>query len=229
MGEPMEALELEWEEALEIADGASASATSVFAPVRGGGTGGNAWIARLLPGITNDFEREFLRPDRSGLSRSGRSGTIEWSIPGDGVYEFRNICHTARHTVDGIFIVNTGRVAWSSREDALRVLGSATPAFNDANLPALAGTPKQVEWALRIRAQILGGWSERSQAFVDSWQSRREWDRAILLTMASEARQLVEQWSTARQWIDARNEPLEAFFPNGVSIRYRELVNELAA
>lgn len=49
--------------------------------VRGGGYGGGAWIAKIT-GLdpTHGLRRQFCRKDKSGLSGSGRSGTITLQV-----------------------------------------------------------------------------------------------------------------------------------------------------
>lgn len=55
--------------------------------VRGGGFGAGGYVA-YIEGIGGRYglEREFLVPDRD-LSQSGRSGTITWELPTEGVIE----------------------------------------------------------------------------------------------------------------------------------------------
>lgn len=61
--------------------------------VRGGGYGSDAWVAKIV-GLHPKYglDREFVRADRSGLSGSGRSGSISWDIDEPGIYEIRNFC-----------------------------------------------------------------------------------------------------------------------------------------
>lgn len=61
--------------------------------VRGGGYGGEAWIARIT-GTDPKFglKRAFLPKDKSGLSGSGRSGSICFELDEPGLYEFRGFC-----------------------------------------------------------------------------------------------------------------------------------------
>lgn len=61
--------------------------------VRGGGYGGGAWIAKIT-GLdpTHGLRRQFCRKDKSGLSGSGRSGTITFEVEEPGLYEFRGFC-----------------------------------------------------------------------------------------------------------------------------------------
>ncbi len=64
-----------------------------FTRVRGGGLGGGAWIARIKGEHSEyKFERDWCRKCTSGLSGSGRSGIIEFDIPGPGLYEFKGFC-----------------------------------------------------------------------------------------------------------------------------------------
>jgi hypothetical protein len=64
-----------------------------FTRVRGGGFGRNAWIAKIIGTHPKyKYEREFCDSDENDLSRSGRSGTIRFTLQGPGLYEFRNFC-----------------------------------------------------------------------------------------------------------------------------------------
>ena len=66
---------------------------STYTDVRGGGYGRDAWIAKIVgPDLKYGLKREFARKDTSGLSRSGRSGTIRFDMDGPGIYEFKNFC-----------------------------------------------------------------------------------------------------------------------------------------
>lgn len=73
---------------------------NTFTDVRGGGYGGSAWIA-LVTGLDDKFglKRAFCVRDRSGLSRSGASGSISFAVTRPGIYEFRGFCvgSTARN------------------------------------------------------------------------------------------------------------------------------------
>src|SRR5690606_23506472 len=66
---------------------------NTYTDVRGGGFGRTAWIARITGRNPQyGFQREFCRKDTSGLSRSGRSGTIKFHVTTPGIYEFRDFC-----------------------------------------------------------------------------------------------------------------------------------------
>lgn len=73
---------------------------NTYTDVRGGGYGSSAWIAQIT-GTDSKFglKREFCKRDKSGLSGSGRSGTIAFDVTRPGVYEFRDFCvgSTARN------------------------------------------------------------------------------------------------------------------------------------
>lgn len=66
---------------------------NTYTDVRGGGYGSGAWIARCT-GRDPKFglAREFCKKNESGLSRSGRSGTIRFEVDEPGIYEFRGFC-----------------------------------------------------------------------------------------------------------------------------------------
>lgn len=81
--------------------------------VRGGGkAGGNAWLARVLGHDPKfEFNRKFIRANRSDVSQSGRSGVVRWTISEPGIYEFRGCSNSSTRNAEGFFEVHEdGRV-----------------------------------------------------------------------------------------------------------------------
>lgn len=83
----------------EIAARAAAKAAQEAMPIlhriegaiRGGGSGGRAWVARIVgPHPTYKLEREFVEAGGQ-VSRSGRSGTLRWDLKDEGIYELRGV------------------------------------------------------------------------------------------------------------------------------------------
>lgn len=69
-----------------------------FTRVRGGGFGRGARVARITGKHSkHGFERDWCRKCASGLSGSGKSGIIEFDIPGPGLYEFKGFCVGSTH------------------------------------------------------------------------------------------------------------------------------------
>ncbi len=60
--------------------------------IRGNGNGARAWIA-LIVGTDGDYglDRSFVKKDSRHVSRSGRSGTILWTLDAPGLYEIRGL------------------------------------------------------------------------------------------------------------------------------------------
>lgn len=109
--------------------------------VRGGGFGNQAWIAKLSG--TDDkfgFKRTFCKQNRAGLSRSGRSGFIEFEMLGDGIYEFRKFCvgSTANNWEWSGFVRIAGDIVEEiDRQTAVQEVSLMTPiGFNDDGLAA---------------------------------------------------------------------------------------------
>ena len=86
-------------------------ATEAYVKVRGGGSGANAFVARIT-GTHPDFhfEREFTDVERN-LSRSGASGSSSFAYEGDGLYEYRHATETDRGWgKSGFFLVLGSKV-----------------------------------------------------------------------------------------------------------------------
>ncbi len=95
--------------------------------IRGGGYGSDAWIARITgPDPKYTFAREFCPKNTSGMSRSGRSGVLRFTVSVPGLYQFRHFCvgSTARNWEWSGFAVldAAGGYADVSREDALAMM-----------------------------------------------------------------------------------------------------------
>ena len=78
-----------------------AAAVAFVAPridgaIRGGGSGGSAWVARVT-GTDPRFHlaRRFLDKDQEHVSRSGRSGWFTWVLREPGFYEIRDVQYEA--------------------------------------------------------------------------------------------------------------------------------------
>ena len=101
------------------------TSNKVQAAVRGGGLGGNAYVAKIT-GTHPRFglAREFLRADESGRSNSGKSGLRCWYLPGDGLYEARRLPVTTRKTVDVYFVVEGDEVREVTLDEAKKIVGS---------------------------------------------------------------------------------------------------------
>lgn len=78
---------------LELGDGTWISPEMATTRVRGGGFGSGAWLA-LIGGThpVHGLARRFITADKSGMSGSGRSGSVTWDLPGAGLYEWRDFC-----------------------------------------------------------------------------------------------------------------------------------------
>lgn len=94
-----------------IGDQNVVTATSAVMHVRGGGIGVSAWLAKIVgTDPSYGIDREFVDAERS-LSRSGRSGSISWTLDGDGIYEYWGWAESSRRSTSGFFAVLNGRVA----------------------------------------------------------------------------------------------------------------------
>ncbi len=106
-------------------DGTTIGLNQTITRVRGGGFGSDAWVAKIV-GIEDDgkLKREFCRKDKTNLSGSGRSGTIEFTVDEFGIYEFRNFCrntHPMRWRWSGFFeILNDGSVELIDQKELVR-------------------------------------------------------------------------------------------------------------
>ncbi len=66
---------------------------TITSTVRGGGSGSSAWAARITGvGGAYGLQREWCYKQKN-LSRSGRSGTIEFEISQPGIYEYGKVQH----------------------------------------------------------------------------------------------------------------------------------------
>lgn len=64
---------------------------TITSEVRGGGYGGSAWIAKITgPDPKYGLARDFVQSERN-VSRSGKSGTVRFSIYEPGIYEVRSV------------------------------------------------------------------------------------------------------------------------------------------
>jgi hypothetical protein len=113
--------------------------------VRGGGLGHGAWIARIVGSHPKfHFAREFCYKDRSGLSRSGRSGAIEFTMEGPGLYEYRDFCASSTRTESGFLVLGAdGSIEKVSRQRA-KALAEAMTAETMASDARAAGAPATV-------------------------------------------------------------------------------------
>lgn len=91
-------------------DSAGFDATSAWNRVRGRGLGGSAWVAKITGTHPKfNFERAFIDA-RKDLSRSGLSGTMDWNLDGDGVYEYRGFAASSNSVASGFVRVEGGEV-----------------------------------------------------------------------------------------------------------------------
>lgn len=106
---------------------------TITSHVRGGGYGGSAWVAKITgPHPDYHLERRFVRSDREGLSRSGRSGQIRFPLTEPGYYEYRNVQHEAGEASIGdldsgfLYVNDAGAVEKALyREDVIAALAAA--------------------------------------------------------------------------------------------------------
>lgn len=93
--------------------------------VRGGGYGNNAWLAKII-GTDPEykFKRKFCESEKH-LSRSGKSGFINFKMQGAGLYEFRYFCTGTtvnNREWSGFIIINEdGTTEEITRERALEI------------------------------------------------------------------------------------------------------------
>ncbi len=150
--EALEAFEDGWADEVTIGS-ATITAQSVTSRVRGGGVGGSA---TLKEAVTYTRWRT-LDVDNSGLSGSGRSGSLEWPLDDDGLYFLWGTPETTQRVTDGHFLCRGDQVRLVTKEDAQRYKSLAWSA-SAANLeaakavmPDLNGSQRQVDWATEIR------------------------------------------------------------------------------
>jgi hypothetical protein len=79
-----------------VAEAVKFVAPRVDGAIRGGGSGGSAWVARVT-GTHPKFhlDREFLDKDQEHVSRSRRSGWFTWVLDRPGYYEIRDVQYEA--------------------------------------------------------------------------------------------------------------------------------------
>ena len=119
----VDVMALEWTDRIELGDETYVAPRSAETRIRGGGLGVDAWLARITgPHPKFVFEREFLRADRSRMSRSGRSGAITWEIEDDGLYEWRGFCIGCKRLTSGFGIVRGDQTAELTRRQAIEVV-----------------------------------------------------------------------------------------------------------
>ena len=114
---------------LELGDGTFITATEAVTNVRGGGYGADAWLAKVTgPDPKFGLTRQFVKKDTSGLSHSGRSGSISWEISGSGLYEWRKFCigSTPRNwESSGFCVIEDGSVREITKSAAIELVSKS--------------------------------------------------------------------------------------------------------
>lgn len=88
-----------------------------YMQIRGGGIGADGWIAKILGRDEKfGFARSFCSKRREGTVRSG---TLEFSLTGKGVYEFRNLCYNSSKSFSGFFVISDDEIFQIEKEDVL--------------------------------------------------------------------------------------------------------------
>lgn len=114
---------------LELGEGTFITATEAATKIRGGGYGGNAWLAKIT-GLDSKFgfTREFVKKSTAGLSGSGRSGSIYWEITEDGIYEWRKFCigSTAKNwKSNGFCVISDGSICEITKAEVVALVSSS--------------------------------------------------------------------------------------------------------
>ncbi|WP_276973726.1 hypothetical protein [Ferrimicrobium acidiphilum] len=114
---------------LELGEGTFVTATEGVTNVRGGGYGADAWLAKITgPDPKFGFTRQFVKKDTSGLSGSGRSGSIRWDITENGIYEWRKFCigSTSRNwESSGFCVIEDGSVREITKSAAIELVSKS--------------------------------------------------------------------------------------------------------
>lgn len=107
---------------IEIGDETYITPTRAQTRVRGGGqAGGRAWLAKIR-GTDSEYglARTFLKKEPN-TSKSGKSGTIAWTIPGDGIYEYRNFASSSTGNTGGFVSIKGPEIEELSRRKVLAI------------------------------------------------------------------------------------------------------------
>ena len=78
------------------------------------GIGGSAYVASVVGDLIHDIGRHFVDRSSRDLSRSGKTGGVEWGPLSDGIYQAGGFCTAygdGAHTMSVFFIVRSGQVA----------------------------------------------------------------------------------------------------------------------
>lgn len=108
---------------IEIGDETYITPTHAQTRVRGGGqAGGRAWLAKIK-GTDSEYglARTFLKKEPN-TSKSGKSGTIAWTIPGDGIYEYRNFASSSTGNAEGFVSIKGPEIEELSKRKVLAIM-----------------------------------------------------------------------------------------------------------
>lgn len=97
---------------LQLGDGTFITATEAATRVRGGGLGGDAWLAQIT-GTDPKWRvaRDFCKKNTDELSGSGKSGVITFEVPGPGLYQYKGFCVSSTKVRSGyVEITDDGQV-----------------------------------------------------------------------------------------------------------------------
>lgn len=139
---------------LELSEHAHVHLNAVWMEIRGGGVGGDAYVARLF-GHDASFgtQRTYLPVDASGASSTRRSGQLTWALALDGVYEFGKFTLRPLQTSTAWFLRRDGELLQIDRAAAHALARDMDAAGRPVHEPrALRSLVER--WAMR---QDLGG------------------------------------------------------------------------
>lgn len=223
---------------IHASDSSTITSTRVSTRVRGGGAaGGSAWVARITgPDAKFGLAREFVDADRSGLSRSGGSGTIIWPVA-EGVYEFRGLSASSRHTTSGFFRVTGDQVEMVDRDEVLARLDEiaaeaevidkahrdevrrlSQPRFGADVIPAAGGvSTSRHGWTVRLTVEDLDAglpWEDLATVTITARDWAGQWSAIVGNNLAPDTQ--------AQRVLEANVPDVRGQGPGGVFYRWAQ-------
>ena len=108
------------------------------------------------------------------------------------------------------------RIAWLESKPCRECERKARAArAEEQGLPALAGTEKQVAWAVDIRERMLAEFAEFTRSNIESAEARgavTAEQAALAKANTERARKAIEQVPDAKWFIDHRDEPMRSLY-----------------